>query len=194
MTSQPDAADPGPAERSGTDLEPRDVDFKAVARISTQARIEAVRLKFLHADMLGDQPIPHDWTENVISGFTAGAYLDREAKRLTVQCGFVAVYAPGVDPTTDALPDPRDAPVELHARFVLLYQLDDVETVAERDPEHFALSNGILHAWPYWREIAQSTTTRMGLTPLMVGMVKIPWSGDPDRESESADEKSSDPS
>jgi hypothetical protein len=195
MTSQPDTPD-GPVMRdeSASDIEPRDVDFKAVARISTQARLKAIRLSFLHADMIETPPIPDNWTASVLSGFTARAHLERETRALTVRCGFVALYAPGVDPSTGvALPDPKDAPVELHAQFHLAYDLEEVESIEESDPQHFALSNGILHAWPYWRELAHSTTVRMGLTPLMIGMVKIPWTGDPATES-SADDDAGDSS
>jgi hypothetical protein len=169
------------------------VDFQAVARISTQAELKAVRLKFLHADMIEDgPPIPAEWVRSVLSGFSAEPRLDPDSKQLTIECAFLAVYAPGVDPATvGVLPNPKDAPVEIHARFELTYALSDVEILQEEDPKHFAISNGILHAWPYWREVAQSTTTRMGLTPMTVGTLKIPWAGDPkdqaDREGTPSD-------
>jgi hypothetical protein len=188
MPSQPErpasesgsSAEPGAGDH-GRELLPREVDFKAVARVSTQAELEDVRLRFLHADMIErDGPIPRDWTQHVVGGLLAEHNLDRDARRLAVTCGFVAVYAPGVDPDElDVLPAPHDAPVELHARFELTYELKDISAIEDADAEHFALSNGILHAWPYWRELAHSTTTRMGLTPLIVGVVKIPWTGDP---------------
>ena len=93
------------------------------------------------------------------------------------------MYVPGLDKTTlDALPDPDDvdAAVQLNVRFQLVYELEDPSRLQEADPEHFAFVNGTLHAWPYWREIAQSTTVRMGLDPLMIGTFKIPSVHDPD--------------
>jgi hypothetical protein len=177
MPSQPESTDDSAAAR----LTPKDVDFEAVARISTQVELKAVRLTFLHADIVErDGPIPADWTDDVVSGLAAESSFEREKKELAVECGFLAVYAPGVNPTTEELPDPKDAPVELHARFRLVYELRDASAVRDGDPEHFALANGVLHAWPYWRELAQATTMRMGLTPLVVGTVKIPWRGDPE--------------
>ncbi len=115
-------------------------------------------------------------------GISTDAMLDRTTNALIVECGFIAVYAPGLNEDSDELPNPKDAPVELHARFALLYELKDLAAVQDADPQHFALANGVLHAWPYWRELAHTTTMRMGLTPLVVGTVKIPWAGDPEPE------------
>jgi hypothetical protein len=164
-------------------LTPDAVDFEAVARISTQAELKGIRLGFLHADWTErDAAIPDDWAANAVMGFSTDTELDRANGRLVVECAFLAVYAPSLNQEDGELPDPRDAPVELHARFELAYELKDLDAVQDTDPDHFALMNGILHAWPYWREIAHTTTMRMGLAPLLVGTVKIPWSGDPDRQ------------
>lgn len=161
-------------------LRPQEVDFAAVARISTQAELKSIRLGFLHADWTeNDGTIPGNWAANALMGISTDAMLDRTTNALVVECGFIAVYAPGLDKNSDALPNPKDAPVELHARFELLYELKDLAAVKDADPQHFALANGVLHAWPYWRELAHTTTMRMGLTPLLVGTVKIPWTGDP---------------
>lgn len=185
MPSPPDTPDSD--DQRPDRLTPDAVDFEAVARISTQAELKGIRLGFLHADWteLG-AAIPSDWAANAVMGFSTDAELDRANNRLLVECAFLAVYAPGLDEEGGGLPDPKDAPVELHARFELAYELKDLDAVQDTDPDHFALANGILHAWPYWREIAHSTTMRMGLAPLLVGTVKIPWRGDPDRKEQPA--------
>jgi hypothetical protein len=161
--------------------EPRRYDSRAVARVSTQADLRSIRLAFLHADIdERELTIPPDWSAHAVMGFNSIAEFDRDAKTLVVSCGFLAMYAPGLDmDKLDALPTPKEAPFELHASFRLAYGLDDVAGVEENDPEDFAWTNGLLHAWPYWREIAQSTTVRFGLAPLLVGTFKMPWSGDP---------------
>jgi hypothetical protein len=156
-------------------------DPVAVARISTQADLRAIRLKFLHADIdeRGGE-IPTDWSAEAIMGFNAVADLDRETKTLVVTCGFLALFIPGIEKDTlEKLPTPKDAPLELHASFRLAYQLHDLSVIEDTDPGQFAATNGVLHAWPYWREIAHSTTVRMGLAPLLVGTYKMPFSGDP---------------
>ncbi len=38
----------------------------------------------------------------------------------------------------------------------------------------FARINGIYHAWPYWREFVQSSTTRSGLPPLTLHPIQAP--------------------
>ncbi len=156
-------------------------DPVAVARISTQADLRAIRLAFLHADIdERDGEIPTDWSADAIMGFNSFVELDPETKTLVVTCGFLAMYVRGIDKDAlTTLPTPRDAPLELHASFRLAYQLHDLSVIEETDPEQFAATNGVLHAWPYWREIAHSTTVRMGLAPLLVGTHKLPWSGDP---------------
>ncbi len=169
-------------------LMPDAVDFEAVARISTQAELKTLRLAFLHADI--DErggAIPSDWAASAITGFSIDAKLDRDDNRLVVGCMFLAMWAPGLDPGFSALPSPNEAPLELHARFELVYELKDAAAIEDADPEHFALTNGVLHAWPYWREIAHTTTVRMGLAPLLIGTVKIPWRGDPPRQEQQAE-------
>jgi hypothetical protein len=156
-------------------------DPAAVARISTQADLRAIRLAFLHADIdeRGGE-IPTDWSAHAIMGFNSFVELDPETKTLVVTCGFLAMYVPGIDmDSLVEIPMPKDAPFELHASFRLAYQLRDLSLVEETDPGQFAATNGVLHAWPYWREIAHSTTVRMGLAPLLVGTHKLPFSGDP---------------
>ena len=190
MASPPDTPDEQEEQPAGR-LTPDAVDFAAVARISTRAELKNIRLGFLHADWTErDGAIPDDWATDAVMGFSTDAQLDRDSRALVVECAFVAVYAPGEEGGT--LPNPKDAPVELHARFELTYELKDVIAVQDTDPEHFALANGVLHAWPYWREIAHTTTVRMGLAPLLVGTVKIPWSGDPDRQEPQTDQPNRD--
>jgi len=167
-------------------LPPDPPNYKAVARISTQAALESIQLAFTHADLLRETQLPADWAAAARTTSNASADFDREGLRLLVYCGFVAIWSPELQ-TDGPVPTPRDAPFELHARFRLDYALKDVGGIEDGDEEHFAWTNGMLHAWPYWREIAQSTTLRMGLPPLLAGTFKIPWSGDPGRKAKNVD-------
>ena len=158
--------------------EPRRYSPKAVARVSTQADLRSIRLAFLHADIdEREMEIPGDWSGRAVMGFNSAAELDRDAKTLLVHCGFLAMYAPSID--VESLPTPKETPFELHASFRLGYGIKDGSGIEDSDPEEFARTNGLLHAWPYWREIAHSTTVRFGLAPLLVGTFKLPWIGDP---------------
>jgi hypothetical protein len=169
-------------------LTPADVDLEAVARISSQAELKDIRLSFLHADWTErDGAIPSDWTTDAVLGLSAEAKLDRADGALTVWSGFVALYAPGFNEEGGGLPEPRDAPLELHAQFELAYKLTDLDAVRDTDPQHFAMVNGLFHAWPYWRELAHTTTVRMGLAPLLVGTFKIPQLDDSRRQEQRED-------
>jgi hypothetical protein len=171
--------DSGAAAQAGP-VPPDRPDYKAVARISTQAVLEGIQLAFLHADLLREVKMPENWTDGVRTSSSASAEFDREALRLIVYCEFGAVWAPDLQDDSP-LPSSKEPPFELRARFRLEYAIKNLDGIEVGDEEHFARTNGKLHAWPYWREIAQSTTLRMGLVPLVVGTFKIPWSGDPGR-------------
>jgi preprotein translocase subunit SecB len=68
----------------------------------------------------------------------------------------------------------------VEATFELEYEVKGGEPIEPRDVEHFAFANGTFQAWPYWREYAQSATSRMGVPPLVIGVYKIPSVYDPD--------------
>jgi hypothetical protein len=170
-----------PEDPQDLDAEQEDerYDPVAVARISTQAELKTIRLAFLHADIdERGEALPSDWSADAIMGFNSVCEFDRETKTLVVVCGFLAMYVPDKD-KVEVLPTPKEAPFELHSSFRLAYALRDVAAIEDTDPEQFAATNGVLHAWPYWRELAHSMTVRMGVAPLLVGTYKLPWSGDP---------------
>ncbi len=172
---------PGDKGEPTEQLVPKPPDYKAVARISTQAVLQTIELASLHAERENGIAMPANWAASASTTSDASADFDRDALKLIVNCAFVAVWAP--EASTDAAMQPSEtAPLHLRARFRLEYALSGLDGILEGDEEHFARTNGMLHAWPYWREAAQSMTVRMGLAPLVVGTFKIPWSGDPGRE------------
>jgi hypothetical protein len=168
-------------EESTEQPAPKPPDYKAVARISTQAVLQTIELASLHAERENGVAMPANWAASASTTSDASADFDRDALKLIVRCAFVAIWAP--EAFTDAATQSSEtAPFDLRARFRLEYALTGLDGILEGDEEHFARTNGMLHAWPYWREAAQSMTVRMGLAPLVVGTFKIPWSGDPGRE------------
>ncbi len=168
-------------EESTEQPAPKPPDYKAVARISTQAVLQRIELTSLHAELKDGVALPADWAVSASTTSDASADFDRDALKLTVYCTFVAAWAPKAS-TNAAVQSSEAAPFDLRARFRLEYVLSGLHGILEGDEEHFARTNGMLHAWPYWREAAHSMTVRMGLAPLVVGTFKIPWSGDPGRE------------
>lgn len=58
--------------------------------------------------------------------------------------------------------------VKLDAEFKLSYSIDGAEEIEDRCFHHFAELNGPYNAWPYWRELVQSATGRVGLSGITV--------------------------
>ena len=85
-------------------------------------------------------------------------------------------------------PDRLDVEVELNfegnvsAKTVLnlvviykvVYRLEGAATYPADTLEHFADLNGVFNVWPYWRELVQTVTGRVGLPSVMVPVFKPP--------------------
>lgn len=64
--------------------------------------------------------------------------------------------------------DPTESLVDLNATFLLVYSLKPAAEFAEDALEHFAGMNGAYNAWPYWRELVQSVSGRVGLSGIVL--------------------------
>jgi preprotein translocase subunit SecB len=62
--------------------------------------------------------------------------------------------------------------LNIAATFGILYGVDSIDDFAPETVATFMPSVGLGHAWPYWREFVQSMTTRMGLPPLRIPLLK----------------------
>ena len=74
------------------------------------------------------------------------------------------------EPPNEAVADSGTG-LRLEAEFALRYRLNTGEPVDDNNVEAFAKMNGVYNAWPYWREFVQSSVARMGLPPLVVGVI-----------------------
>jgi hypothetical protein len=72
--------------------------------------------------------------------------------------------------TTNEIP-PDGTGLEIEAEFALRYRLTQQGVHDSNSVDAFAKMNGVYNAWPYWREFVQSTVARMGLPPLVVGVL-----------------------
>lgn len=171
-------------EASHAPRPPGTANFKAVARVSTQAKLVLVRLVRVEAQAgVGPAAVPPAWSDLVDVRAAAEAAID--AATLSVTCRFSATYSPA----TSAEPAPTTAPVRISADLLLVYELREPANVTTEDANEFAAVNGLLHAWPYWRELAQSTSVRMGLPPLLIQTFKIPSPYDPGAVTASDDQQ-----
>ncbi len=61
--------------------------------------------------------------------------------------------------------------LDLRATYRLVYRLRTKPTAP--DARAFAGVNAVFNAWPYWREVVQNTSARMGLAPPTVPLLKV---------------------
>lgn len=85
--------------------------------------------------------------------------------KIVVHADFLMQASPGVVQT--------DKPCcEISARITLTYASPKACEFTEEHLNAFARTNGIFNAWPYWRELVQSCTVRMGLPAFTVPSLK----------------------
>jgi preprotein translocase subunit SecB len=70
--------------------------------------------------------------------------------------------------------DPSSEPrIAIGAVFILVYSVKAIADFSDKELTAFAKTNGVFNAWPYWREFVQSTSTRMGIPPIIVPVFRL---------------------
>ncbi len=64
--------------------------------------------------------------------------------------------------------------LSIRATFELRYRLPKIDQFSMRELSQFSNVNGAYNAWPYWRELIQNVSVRMGLPPLILPVFRIP--------------------
>jgi hypothetical protein len=167
------------------------VDYASIARIASAVELRDIALRSSRATLnVAADEIPERWSGEAFVGFdTTVDEHPPEGNDFTISAAFVAVYKSGWgDEILTELPplDHEDPPeIEIQARFELTYRAAEDAELESEDLANFALANGTLHAWPYWRELADDLTMRMHVPRLVVGVFKIPSKHDPGGRKES---------
>ena len=161
------------------------VDYSSIARVASVVELRDIALRSSRASLNAvATEIPEHWSGDAFVGFDSKvgerAADDRD---FTIEAAFIAVYNSGwANEIHTELPeaDPEHPPeIEIEASFELSYRAAEDAELAAEDLDNFAIANGTLHAWPYWRELADDITTRMHVPRLVVGVFKIPSRHDP---------------
>ncbi|MEW5931145.1 MAG: hypothetical protein AB1941_27080 [Gemmatimonadota bacterium] len=79
---------------------------------------------------------------------------------------FAASDAAGEEPSNGAL--------DLSATYLLAYRLVNPDEQPEDALQFFAELNGVYNAWPYWRELVQTVSGRVGLSAIVVPVFRPP--------------------
>jgi hypothetical protein len=68
----------------------------------------------------------------------------------------------------DGDPGQQNPVLVLRAEYMLIYSAEAAAQYPEDARHHFAELNGMYNAWPYWRELVQTVTGRVGLAGVVV--------------------------
>lgn len=154
-----------------------EIDFERVNRVSSRTRPISIRLVRCASELArSPSEVDLDWKERAFIGFqTSCEGWSDEKAHFSVNLGFIAALIEGYDTRTTDEPPDFDIPPDffLEAGFVVDYEADDRAEIKEEDLQHFANANATFHTWPYWRELAQSVTTRMDIPPLVIGPFRL---------------------
>lgn len=63
--------------------------------------------------------------------------------------------------------------MRIKATFVLKYSIEDDKKLSTDDIDNFAKINPLYNAWPYWRELVQNLTSRMGFPTLTIPFLRL---------------------
>lgn len=92
----------------------------------------------------------------------------RGSLRILVRCGL----------EIRARDDEETPQAEVQGSFELVYRLPNDVTFSDEELQGFADFNAVFNAWPYWRELVQTSLARMSLPPLIVPVFRVTPSED----------------
>jgi preprotein translocase subunit SecB len=157
------------------------VDFAAVGRVANRIELKGIRLTDFSAKcnpkLMGslEPTLDHDCG-------VAG----RESNALEIACNYR--FAARIGQTQAA---------EAAITYLLLYELQGSEPISDEDIAQFALSNGVLHSWPFVRELIYALTSSMGYPPYTLPVFRFkrkPASKETTRKAVPAQQKQDTPS
>lgn len=68
----------------------------------------------------------------------------------------------------DSAEEAAEEHAALSATFRLVYALNDASEQPPDALQHFAELNGVYNVWPYWRELVQTVSGRIGLASIVI--------------------------
>lgn len=137
---------------------------KRAATIARNTHLRAINLKKIEAEILPGGEIPQDVEAQVHTNYAIehGIAPDDGHQVLLVVVKL------------DARVDAGRPVVKVSATLVAIYDLNDgMPKDAEKDISAFASTNSMVHVWPYFRELIQSTVWRMGMPPFPLPLFRV---------------------
>jgi preprotein translocase subunit SecB len=136
-------------------------DLSTVRRVAAGAALRSFSVVSLHAEIT-EPPEKTAGNHKLASKVSSTAsFLEQQTAEVLVTI-HVSIHRKESDP-----------PWAMVASTVrLIYSFRDA-TPSSGELEQFAKINGVFNAWPFLREIVQSTTLRMGIAPVMLPLHRI---------------------
>lgn len=142
--------------------------FQLAGEVARCLELEHVSLRGWNANFLSDSPGPPSAPSLTIDPpqYKAASTLSRDVKCLDLLMKMVLVARDGGANGPER--------VRISCDVSLRYSFGDLPAELEGEPlRHFSELNGLVNAFPYFRELVQSATSRMGLPPLILPLLKM---------------------
>lgn len=139
--------------------------------------LRSITLRNAHIESnLDPLHVPSDvvMTQGYRSSFSQQEAEGRKQLVVLTDFKFSAKVGAGADSDSESDEQSDRELVVLDATFQLIYSLPLELTVEEECYKHFAEINGPYNAWPYWRELVQSVTGRVGLAGITIPVFRPP--------------------
>lgn len=125
------------------------VDFIALGRVSKRAELKSIRLAAVSAKCENAVPGPLEPSLEPDC-----SVVSREANTLRVACSYRFAARVGQVQVAEAT-----------MKYLMDYEIAGAEPLEEGDVSEFSFASGVLHSWPFVRELLYSLTARMGYPP-----------------------------
>lgn len=100
----------------------------------------------------------------------ASALLEHRILKVLVEFSFKAKFVASAEEGDE---EGEDA-LTLNAEYVVAYRLQAGEDLSPSCIDHFSQTNGPYTLWPYWRELVQTATGRVGLSSIVMPVFRPP--------------------
>lgn len=157
-------------------LTPGTVDRQVVSRVIKAVELDAVRMRWCNAGLAcSATEVPVQWSEHADLGLDSHLH-GRLEGRFAAEAFMAVSWSREKLNSTEGGPPTQDRPEDLDilASFELVYRLDTDEDFDDESLEQFCVFNATFNAWPYFREFVQSMTQRLGITPFVLPVLRIP--------------------
>lgn len=140
-------------------------NLQLALKVAKQAQLKSIVLRSAHIEsLLGVNEVPESVAVGSEHRCTLEVAQTDEASELHVMAEFRLNACKGSDE--------GEAAVRLECSFALVYEVPDSAVFEDLELQHFAEVNGAYNAWPYWRELVQTATGRVGLTGIVVPLYR----------------------